>query len=113
MDEIRTDELTLLDPSGDDERRQVIATGAEATDVATLLPSIRRRHASRITAELVVPAREGAYAELPPDLDPRIATALRARGIARLYSHQRAAWDAIRQGQHTYVETPTASGKTL
>ncbi len=84
-----------------------------ATDVQSLLPAIRRRHGDRITAELVIPAREGVYADFPADLDPRLATALRARGVERLYSHQRAAWDAIAARQHTVVVTPTASGKTL
>ncbi|MEO8135073.1 MAG: DEAD/DEAH box helicase, partial [Betaproteobacteria bacterium] len=84
-----------------------------ATDLQSLLPAIRRRHGDRITAELVIPAREGSYAAFPEGLDPRLVTALRARRIERLYSHQRAAWDAIAAGQHTVVVTPTASGKTL
>ncbi|MEO7761855.1 MAG: DEAD/DEAH box helicase, partial [Casimicrobiaceae bacterium] len=85
----------------------------EAYDVASLLPAIRRRHANRITAELVIPARDGSYGEFPASLDSRIATALRARGIERLYSHQRAAWDAVQAGHDIVVVTPTASGKTL
>src|SRR3989454_1568871 len=49
----------------------------------------------------------------PPSLDPRIADALRARGIDELYSHQARAWELIAQGHHVVVVTPTASGKTL
>jgi DEAD/DEAH box helicase domain-containing protein len=58
-------------------------------------------------------AQPGRYVDLPPDLDPRLARALRARGIERLYTHQREAYDAARAGRHTVVVTPTASGKTL
>jgi DEAD/DEAH box helicase domain-containing protein len=82
-------------------------------DARRLVEHLKRHHADRIVAELVVPARAGSFASLPPDLDPRIVTALRARGIERLYTHQRAAWDAVCAGRHVVVVTPTASGKTL
>jgi len=39
--------------------------------------------------------------------------ALQRHGITQLYSHQHAAWEAVRAGQHTVIVTPTASGKTL
>ena len=97
----------------DDPRADAVLAKTQTADVAVLLPSIKLRHAERITAELVIPARDGAYAELPTDLEPRLAAALRGRGIHRLYSHQLAAWNASRAGQHTVVVTPTASGKTL
>ena len=57
-----------------------------------------------------VPAR---YADFPEELDPRLVDVLRQRGIERLYTHQRAAFDAARAGKDTVVVTPTASGKTL
>lgn len=60
-----------------------------------------------------LPAAPGSYAELPPDLDPRVAHALAGKGIDRLYSHQRASWDLARAGRNFVVVTPTASGKTL
>ena len=97
----------------DDPRADTVLTKTQTTNVAVLLPSIKLRHAALITAELVIPARDGAYAELPIDLEPRLAAALRGRGIHRLYSHQLAAWNASRTRQHTVVVTPTASGKTL
>ena len=56
------------------------------------------------------PAR---YLDFPADLHPRLARALRSRGVERLYAHQREAYDAVRSGRHTVVVTPTASGKTL
>jgi DEAD/DEAH box helicase domain-containing protein len=44
---------------------------------------------------------------------PVSSGALRERGIGRLYSHQREAWDHVAAGRHVVVVTPTASGKTL
>ena len=60
-----------------------------------------------------IPPREGRYAEFPPEIDPRIREALSRRGIQRLFTHQRAAYDEVRRGNHIVVVTPTASGKTL
>src|SRR6059058_1381290 len=59
------------------------------------------------------PAREAALAPLPDELHPRVREALAAQGIAELYTHQRAAWDAAARGEHVVVTTGTASGKTL
>ncbi len=90
------------------------AVPAEATDpVRRLAGRLKRKYGGRITGELVVPAREARFGKLPDALEPRLRRALEQRGIARLYSHQREAWDHIRAGQHTVVVTPTASGKTL
>jgi DEAD/DEAH box helicase domain-containing protein len=74
---------------------------------------LREHFADRITGALTIPARPGRYSPLPAELDPRLADALRKRGIEQLYSHQAAAWKSILAGQHTVVVTPTASGKTL
>lgn len=81
--------------------------------VRRLTRRLKGKYGGRITGELTVPAREGRYADLPSALDGRLADALKRRGIERLYSHQRAAWETIRAGRHTVVVTPTASGKTL
>src|SRR5450759_3811196 len=97
----------------EDLRPEALPALAKTPDVGTLIPVIRRRHGDRITGELIIPARAGTYAEFPDDLDPALVSALRGRGIHRLYSHQLAAWNAIRAGQHAVVVTPTASGKTL
>jgi ATP-dependent helicase YprA (DUF1998 family) len=64
-------------------------------DVVALLSRLKHRYADRIAGELVVPASDGCYANFPSDLDPRLAQALRSRGIGRFYSHQREAWEAI------------------
>ena len=82
-------------------------------DVVGLVQHLRQTYAGRITAQATLPGRPGRYTDLPDDLDSRLQAALQARGVSRLYSHQRQAWDTIRTGQHTVVVTPTASGKTL
>jgi DEAD/DEAH box helicase domain-containing protein len=61
----------------------------------------------------VLPARPARTAEFPPGIDPRILAALRERGVERLYTHQAAAFAAVRAGSSVVVVTPTASGKTL
>src|SRR5574341_952454 len=66
-----------------------------------------------ITATRHFASRSPVLAPFPSSLDPRIADALRARGINDLYSHQAAAWERIAKGEHVVVVTPTASGKTL
>ncbi|MCX7717294.1 MAG: DEAD/DEAH box helicase [Candidatus Sumerlaeaceae bacterium] len=60
-----------------------------------------------------IPARPAQYSDFPAGLDPRVATALRSRGIERLYTHQASAVDAVLAGRDVIVVTPTASGKTL
>jgi DEAD/DEAH box helicase domain-containing protein len=113
------DESKAMDPAMNeadlavDDARAEVSPLVAPPDVRTLLPAIKLRHADRITGELVIPARAASYADFPGHLDRRLVAALRQRGIEKLYSHQRAAWDAISTGQHTVVVTPTASGKTL
>jgi DEAD/DEAH box helicase domain-containing protein len=60
-----------------------------------------------------IPERAARLVEPPAWLDPRLRTALAARGIERLYSHQAEALEALRGGGDVVVVTPTASGKTL
>src|SRR2546425_993047 len=66
-----------------------------------------------ITATRHFAPRPPVLVPFPPSLDPRIADALRARGIHELYSHQAQSWELIEKGHHIVVVTPTASGKTL
>ena len=69
--------------------------------------------ASRVTHWEVVAARDGTYADIPPEVDGRIRAALESRGITRIYSHQLATWNEVRQGRSVVLVSPTASGKTL
>jgi DEAD/DEAH box helicase domain-containing protein len=80
---------------------------------ATYIAFLKRRHAARITGELVVPPRAARCAPFPSELDPRLRQALQDCGIEQLYSHQREAWDCVRAGRDIAIVTPTASGKTL
>jgi DEAD/DEAH box helicase domain-containing protein len=72
-----------------------------------------REFMDRVTHWEVVPAREGTYADLPDGVDERIRSALRSRGISRIYSHQLATWEHVRSGRSVVLVSPTASGKTL
>jgi DEAD/DEAH box helicase domain-containing protein len=87
--------------------------GTQRLSVDALVDRLKRRYAARITGTIDLPAREARYCDLPSTLDPRIARALRARGIERLYTHQGEAWRVAAAGDHLVVVTPTASGKTL
>jgi DEAD/DEAH box helicase domain-containing protein len=80
-----------------------------------IIGSLRRdpEFSERVTHWEVVHAREGTYADIPPGVDPRIRSALKARGIDRIYSHQLAAWNEVRAGRSVVLVSPTASGKTL
>jgi len=79
--------------------------------IARLLadPAIQRL----IAAHRVMEPSPPRYAPWPADLDGRLVQALRARGVEAPYSHQAAAYEAIRAGRNVVVVTPTASGKTL
>ncbi len=87
--------------------------GLPAGDPALLVERLKHRYRGRISGELLSPATDGRYADFPGNLSAGIAGALRLRGVQRLYSHQRTAWDLVRDGRHTVVVTPTASGKSL
>lgn len=50
---------------------------------------------------------------LPDDLHPEIQAALSGKGIEKLYTHQKSAYEKIIAGQSVVAVTPTASGKTL
>lgn len=66
-----------------------------------------------IAAVKQMPPREADYREYPEDVHPALRKALVAKGFEKLYSHQRSSWDALNEGKHIVVVTPTASGKTL
>lgn len=71
------------------------------------------RIAGNITNWIEIPAREACYSEFPEFIDERIKSALRRRGVNRLYSHQASAVEAVNDGKNVVVVTPTASGKTM
>ncbi|HLQ37236.1 MAG TPA: DEAD/DEAH box helicase, partial [Planctomycetota bacterium] len=57
--------------------------------------------------------RAAVTAPYPDWVEPRLRTALQARGIQELYRHQRAAADHLHGGRDVVVATATASGKSL
>lgn len=66
-----------------------------------------------ITHWRTIPPREASTAALPADLHPKLAEALRTKGIDELYTHQETAYRFVREGHSIVAVTPTASGKTL
>ncbi|WP_338551504.1 DEAD/DEAH box helicase [Paenibacillus sp. KS-LC4] len=66
-----------------------------------------------ITHWRTIPPREASTATLPADLHPKLAEALRTKGINELYTHQETAYRFVREGHSIVAVTPTASGKTL
>ncbi|QWT21448.1 DEAD/DEAH box helicase [Bacillus sp. NP157] len=96
-------------------RRTDEADAALATthDGRTLAHRLTDKYADRVASAFTVFGRPGDFVPLPDDLPPRLAAALTARGIDKLYSHQQEAWQAARAGRNVLVATPTASGKTL
>src|SRR5690554_8043191 len=86
---------------------------APAPSGTRLARKLADRYGDRITGHFTIPAHAADIRPLPTDLPEALATALRARGIKSLYSHQAQAWKAARDGRHLVVATPTASGKSL
>lgn len=84
-------------------------------DVLSVLEELRSdpRFLSGITAWHKIPEREGQYAPISEEIHPKLKDALASKGITRLYTHQREAYDLIQAGKNVCVVTPTASGKTL
>src|SRR3954469_12729562 len=66
-----------------------------------------------VTTTRRLPAVAAACAPFPDGTDERLRSALAARGIDRLYTHQAAAFGHVLAGRHVVTVTPTASGKTL
>lgn len=64
-----------------------------------------------LAAERLVPASPARFGGMPA-LHPGLQSALAARGVNELYSHQVEAITAARAGKHVIVATPTASGKS-
>ena len=60
-----------------------------------------------------LPARPARFGELSLPVPGPLAVALEGQGIARLYTHQVQAIEALRGGLDTVIVTGTASGKSL
>ena len=66
-----------------------------------------------VTAIHRMPAMPAQYGFYPDGVDQRLVTALAARGIEQLYTHQSEAFGHVKAGRNVVTITPTASGKTL
>jgi DEAD/DEAH box helicase domain-containing protein len=91
------------------------APGVRLMDVAAFLQGLRDDpgYADQIAHVHTEPAREAQYAELPPHLLPGVRRFLSARGVSRLYRHQREAVEILLDGGDALVTTSAASGKSL
>ncbi|TWT01028.1 DEAD/DEAH box helicase [Planomicrobium sp. CPCC 101079] len=52
------------------------------------------------------------YAEFPPEMHASLKAALQKKGVDKLYTHQREAFDLAAKGKSFTAVTPTASGKS-
>ncbi len=68
---------------------------------------------SRVRAVRHQPAKPAKFGAFPDRLNPSLRSALAARGVENLYTHQALAIENALNGKNTVVVTPTASGKTL
>ncbi len=83
------------------------------TAVSDVIDWLRNRpyYEGQIADHRRLPANDPSFTDV--DLDPRLADALADRGIDRLYDHQAAAIEAVRDGDDVVLATETASGKSL
>jgi DEAD/DEAH box helicase domain-containing protein len=70
------------------------------------------RRDGRVVAESGAEARPAKQVALPRSLEPALVERLRAVGVERLYSHQRAAYEAA-ASSNLVITSGTASGKSL
>jgi len=81
---------------------EVLGWFAERGSNHDVLPAVRR-----------FPARAAVHREWPLWVSETLREVYAAKGIARPYSHQAAAAEAVHAGKNVVMVTPTASGKTL
>jgi DEAD/DEAH box helicase domain-containing protein len=93
--------------------RKGIVSGRRRAVVDDIPAWLRDRpyYRDQIVAERLIPAREPTYGEC--GVESRLASALEERGVERLYAHQAAAIEAVRDGRNVVLATETASGKSL
>jgi len=66
-----------------------------------------------VTRWETIPPCDPIYADFPTNISPKLREVLSKRGISKLYSHQREAYDLAESSKNYVVVTPTASGKTM
>jgi len=88
------------------------ATLARVNDVVNVLAE-RDHNGEVLTALRRFPARAAEFADWPDWVRGELRAAYASKGIARPYSHQAAAAEAVHAGKNVVIVTPTSSGKTL
>jgi DEAD/DEAH box helicase domain-containing protein len=81
---------------------EVLTAFAERDHNGEILTAVRR-----------FPARVAEFADWPTWVQAKLRAAYQSKGIARPYSHQAQAAEAVHAGKNVVIVTPTASGKTL
>jgi DEAD/DEAH box helicase domain-containing protein len=106
--------LALVTPIGH-ARTDRVPSVPSRTRLSEVLETFAQRDANGevLTAVRHYPARPAQWAEFPTWLHEDLRTALIAKGIRQLYSHQVAAAQSVHAGKNVVIVTPTASGKTL
>jgi DEAD/DEAH box helicase domain-containing protein len=66
-----------------------------------------------VSAVKHIEPRPAVYAPFPSGLLPETVSAIKEKGMERLYLHQARAMELALKGENVVVVTPTASGKTL
>ena len=69
------------------------------------------RYRDNIAHVETIPAKEASFKKVN-NLNDKIVDYLDDKGI-KLYNHQADAYEAIKEGEHVIITTPTASGKTM
>jgi DEAD/DEAH box helicase domain-containing protein len=84
-------------------------------DPTTFINHLKQQsfYQNQLTHVQRIGARRGQYSSLERPLLRPLVEAVKAGGVARLYSHQSEAINAARNGQDVVIATSTASGKTL
>ncbi len=67
----------------------------------------------RLLGSVTLPGRCAQFASWPSWVCPAVVAAWRRRGVARPWTHQRRALDALRGGSDVVLATGTGSGKSL
>src|SRR5882724_5053381 len=92
--------------------RRAETTIARVNEVLTTF-SERDRDGEVLTAVRRFPARAAEWSDWPAWVQTELRAAYQSKGIARPYSHQALAAEAVHAEKNVAIVTPTASGKTL
>ncbi len=74
---------------------------------------INEKFKENIVTWKTLEAKEAQTVPLPDTLNTELRNALTSKGIEKLYTHQKTAYEKIMDGNSVVAVTPTASGKTL